>query len=238
MTRGRRAKRRLLVALGLLATALFTALGVWQVERRAWKLDLIARVESRIHAPPVPVPARSAWSTVNERDHAYRRVRLQGRFLHDRETLVQALTAQGAGYWVMTPLLTGEGAVLVNRGFVPPDRRDSTTRRAGLIEGPVTVTGLIRTTEPGGTFLRANDEAAGRWFSRDVQAIARARGLPDAAPFFVDADARPNPGGWPLGGLTVVSFRNTHLIYAITWFALAALSAIGVALTLGIGGRR
>lgn len=219
-------KRGLLLALCLLLAAAFAALGVWQVERRAWKLDLIARVDARIHAPPRALPRR--WSDAL----AYTRVRTQGVFLHDRETLVQAVTDLGPGWWVMTPLRTVTGVVLVNRGFVPPERRDPTTRRAGQIAGPVTVTGLSRSSEPGGGFLRGNDPRADRWYSRDVAAIARARGLPEAAPFFVDADAAANPGGLPVGGLTVVAFRNNHLVYALTWFALAALSVGGAALLL------
>lgn len=213
-----------------MACAGFTALGVWQIERRAWKLDLIARVDARIHALAVPPPARADWARVNARDDAYRHVRATGSFLHDRETLVQAVTERGAGFWVLTPLSTDQGTVLVNRGFVPPERRDPASRRAG--QGPVTVTGLLRISEPGGAFLRANDPAAGRWYSRDVAAIARARGLGEVAPFFIDADATPNPGGYPVGGLTVVAFPNNHLVYALTWFGLAALSAWGAALIL------
>lgn len=218
-------KRPLLIGLALLAAAGFLALGIWQVERRAWKLDLIARVEARIHAQPAPIPDPAQWASLDTRAEEYRRVRMRGVFLHDRETLVQALTERGAGFWVLTPFRTAQGILLVNRGFVPPERRVPATRPAGQIEGQVTVTGLLRATEPGGGFLRANDPAAGRWYSRDVAAIARARGLGGAAPFFVDADASPNPGGYPVGGLTVVRFRNSHLVYALTWFALAAMSA-------------
>ncbi|KRC82784.1 hypothetical protein ASE13_05280 [Sphingomonas sp. Root241] len=214
----------------MLAGAGFTALGVWQIERRAWKLDLIARVDARIHAPAAPLPARADWVRVNARDDAYRHVRVTGSFLHDRETLVQAVTERGAGFWVLTPLRTAEGIVLVNRGFVPPERRDPARRHAR--QGPVTVTGLLRMSEPGGAFLRSNDPATGRWYSRDVAAITRTRGLGDVAPFFVDADATPNPGGYPVGGLTVVAFPNNHLVYALTWFGLAALSAWGAALIL------
>lgn len=154
----------------------------------------------------------------------YRRVRLTGIFRHDRETLVQALTERGAGFWVMTPLTGPAGPVLVNRGFVPAERRDPAARAAGQVRGPVTVVGLVRRSEPGGGFLRANDPAAERWHSRDVAAIAHARGLGPVARVFVDADAGPNADGWPVGGLTVVRFRNTHLVYALTWFALAAMS--------------
>ncbi|HVJ01459.1 MAG TPA: SURF1 family protein [Sphingomonas sp.] len=225
-------KRPLLIALALLSVPGFAALGIWQLERLQWKLDLIARVEARIHAPPAPLPDAAQWAGLDRRDYEYRRVRAQGRFLHDRETLVQALTERGAGFWVLTPLRTAQGLVLVNRGFVPPDKRGAASRAAGLVPGPVTVTGLMRASEPKGTLLRANDPQARRWYSRDVAAIAAARGLGPVAPFFVDADATPNPGGYPVGGLTVVRFRNSHLVYALTWFALAALGAAGAFLLL------
>lgn len=206
----------------------FAGLGAWQLQRRDWKLDLIERVNARVHAAPQALPARAAWASIDAREYEYRRVRVRGELLNDRETLVQAVTDLGPGWWVMTPLRTEQGVVLVNRGFVPPDRRDPATRRPGLPSGVVTVVGLLRMTEPHGGFLRANAPSADRWYSRDVTAIAKARGLADVAPFFIDADAAPNPGGYPVGGLTVVQFRNAHLIYAITWFALAGLCLFGL----------
>ncbi len=220
-----------LAVLGLLALAVFAgfvALGTWQLQRRVWKLDLIARVERRLHAAPVEPPPPAAWPQVSRDADEYRRVRLRGVFADDRETLVQAVTAKGAGFWVMTPLKTDRGfTVLVNRGFVPPERRDPAARAAGRPAGPATVEGLLRISEPKGGFLRRNAPAEGRWYSRDVAAIAAARGLGETAPSFVVADAAPNPGGWPLGGLTVTAFPNSHLVYALTWFALAAMTAAG-----------
>ena len=225
-------KRRFLLALCLVGTLLFSALGVWQVERRSWKLALVERVNARINAVPAPPPPRGEWASLRPEEIEYRRVRVRGTFLHDRETLVDALTERGPGRWVVTPLQTGEGILLVNRGFVPPERRAPATRAAGLVEGPVTVTGLLRLSEPNGRFLRPNQPAQDRWFSRDVAAIAARRGVPGVAPFFIDADAAPNPGGLPHGGLTVVQFRNTHLIYALTWFGLASLCIAGIVLLL------
>ncbi|WP_294338942.1 SURF1 family protein [uncultured Sphingomonas sp.] len=216
-------RRPFLALLAALVTAALVGLGVWQLERRAWKLDLIARVEARIHAAPIAFP----WRGGDPKDLEYTRVRVTGTFDHDRETLVQALTARGAGFWVLTPLRTADGTMLVNRGFVPEDRRDPKSRAAGQVAGPIPVTGLVRLSEPGGGFLRSNDPAADRWYSRDVAAIAAAKGLGRVAAQFVDADATPNPGGYPIGGLTVVAFRNTHLVYALTWFALAGLAAFG-----------
>lgn len=206
----------------LFAVALFLALGVWQVERRAWKLGLIAQIDAHLAADPVPAAGPFSTGTLALAD-AYTRVTATGHYLHDRETAVLAVTALGSGYWILTPLETPHFTIIVNRGFVPPDRRDPATRPEGQVAGEVTVTGLLRLTEPEGGFLRANDPAADRWYSRDVTAIAGARGLEEpVAPYFIDADATPNPGGLPRGGLTVVKLRNAHLSYALTWFALAA----------------
>jgi surfeit locus 1 family protein len=229
---GRRGKRRFLFALCLLGTLLFTSLGVWQVERRSWKLNLIERVNARVDANPQAVPAKRSWPTLDGRDAEYRRVRATGVFLHDRETVVEALTQLGPGFWVVTPLRTSDGVILINRGFVPSERRAPATRIEGQPGGLVTVTGLLRLTEPGGRFLRANRPADERWYSRDVAAIAEARNLSGPAPYFIDADASPNPGGFPIGGLTVIRFRNAHLVYALTWFALAGLSLSGLVLLL------
>ena len=200
---------------------------MWQVERRAWKLDLIARVDRRIHAEPQPAPGPDEWQSLTRANAEYRRVRVHGTFLNERETMVQAVTDYGLGYWVVTPLQTGWGTVLVNRGFVPSERKSLDSREAGISRGPVTVTGLLRMSERGGAFLRHNAPAQERWYSRDVGAIGRARGLSSLAPYFIDADSTPVPGGWPKGGLTVVKFRNAHLQYAVTWFALAAVAAFG-----------
>lgn len=229
MTAGR-GKRRGLLALCLFGTLLFTSLGIWQVQRLAWKRDLIARVQTRIHAPPVAAPARRDWAALDVREAEYRRVQARGLFLHDRETLVDALTERGPGAWVLTPLQTADGMILINRGFVPPERRDASARLPGQVRGEVTITGLLRPSEPRGRILRPNDPAADRWFSRDVAAIAYVRRLDEIAPFFIDADATANPGGAPLGGLTVVRFRNAHLAYAVTWFGLASLCVAGLAL--------
>jgi len=216
--------RRVLTAFLLLLVAVFVVLGTWQVQRLFWKLDLIARVDARVHADPVPAPSDAVDAATDE----YRHVTATGLFEHDKTVLVQAVTGRGAGFWVVTPLQPDGGpTILINRGFVPADRSSEDARLASaLAAGPVTVTGLLRITEPGGGFLRANDPAGDRWFSRDVAAIAAAKGLRNVAPYFIDADATPNPGGLPVGGLTVVTFRNSHLVYALTWYALALMSVV------------
>lgn len=213
-------RRAILTGLLVLLFAAFMALGTWQVYRLSWKLDLIARVDQRVHAAAVAAPAGATA------DDEYRKVTVSGTFLNEGETPVQAVTALGAGFWIMTPLRRADGStILVNRGFVPGDRREPS--RHSQPTGTVSIIGLIRLTEPKGGFLRSNDPAEGRWFSRDVAAIAAARHIENAASYFIDADATPNSGGYPVGGLTVIRFSNNHLVYALTWYGMAAMTIVG-----------
>lgn len=213
----------LLAIVAVIAIAGFAALGLWQVERRAWKLDLIARVDQRSHAAPAAAPGPAAWPAINRGADEYRRVIAAGTF-QGRDVLVQAVSDLGAGYWVLTPLRTDAGfTVLVNRGFISSDQRKAGGFAAPA--SPVTISGLLRITEPGGGFLRSNDPAAGRWFSRDVAAIADDQKIGVVAPYFIDADSSLDAPGQPRGGLTVVTFPNSHAVYALTWFGLAAMAA-------------
>lgn len=200
------------------AVAAFLALGVWQLQRRAEKLDLIAQVEQRIAAPPVAAPGPERWAMIGQED-AYTRVLATGSYRRQADTRVQAVTRYGGGHWLLTPLDTGRFTLLVNRGFVPADHPGPVPPP----QGRVVVRGLLRLSEPGGGFLRGNDPAADRWSSRDVPAIAARRGLGRVVPYFVDADAGATPV--PRGGLTTVRFANNHLLYALTWFACAVLLA-------------
>ncbi len=215
------------VTLGLVCCVGLVSLGNWQVARRAWKLELIEHVNTRVHAAPVPAPGPPDWADITAANSVYRHVRVQGVFLNERQTRVQALTEAGAGDWLLTPLQTPQGfVVLVNRGFVPTDWHDT------VADSAVTVVGLIRMTEPNGGFLQTNDPATDHWYSRDIAAIVKRRGLTNVAPYFIDADDTPNPGGYPLGGLTVIDFPNNHLVYAITWYTLAIMVA-GAVVFLG-----
>jgi surfeit locus 1 family protein len=210
----------------LIAALLFAALGDWQVHRLAWKQALIARVNQATTAPPL---AFAALPAVPVASLEYHRTLLTGRFEPATTTLVTATTDLGAGYWDMVAMRVGARAVWINRGFVPTG-----SRRAGIAAStpttPVTVTGLIRLTEPKGTWLRANQPGADRWYSRDLAAMAQARHVAGASPqMFIDAQAETphTASGAPVPGLTVLDFPNNHLSYAITWFTLALVSAGG-----------
>ena len=232
----------MLALAGIALLLVFAALGTWQVERRGWKLALMERVQQRLHAAPILLPSRSDWPRVDATSHEYLPVQAQGRWLAGKTVLSQATTALGAGFWVITALqLDSGGQLLVNRGFIPQAQRAAwaagTADPIGQASGPARVEGLLRITEPGGGFLRRNDPAQQRWHSRDVAAMAQALGLADAAPFFIDAgipdrSAQPQAdiaaaatGPWPRPGMTQVRFHNSHLIYALTWYGLAAMVA-------------
>lgn len=211
------------VLLGL-AAALFLsllALGAWQLRRADWKRDLIEAVESRAHGEPVAVPA---GEIAGDR-HAYLRVRVEGTLRHVLTRKVKAVTEIGAGYWLLTPLWTGETHVWINRGFVPAGTApEDWTAPAGRLA----IAGLLRVAEPGGTVLEKNDPESGRWVSRDIAALSGAAGIEAATSYFVDADHGGGPATWPRGGLTLLKFRNAHLSYAITWFAMAGLFLAGM----------
>lgn len=225
--------------LALAALAVLVALGTWQLDRLAWKQALVAQVEARATAAPAQLADPARWPAMTAETDDYRRVRLAGTFRHGREAYLYHVAGdsrvadrgrpRGQGYFVMTPLdLEGGGTVVVNRGFVPADRLDPATRAEGQTAGIVTVTGLIRFPEARGAFAASDDPVRRIFYTRDIAAMAGVMGLTGTvAPFSVDADATPVPGGLPVGGETRLTFTNRHLEYALTWFGLA-LTLIGV----------
>jgi surfeit locus 1 family protein len=211
----------LFMAAGL---ALLIGLGVWQLQRLEWKEGLIAKIEARVHAPPVILKEAVARARAGE-DISYLRVKTAGRFDHSKERYVYAVTDEGVGWHVITPLATPDGeVVLVDRGIVPDALKDPSTRPQGEIEGTVTVTGLARQPESQGRFTPDNEPEQNRWFWRDLGGLTRSMfpgSQPEVAPLIVEAEPSDVPGGWPRGGATRLDIPNDHLQYAITWFLLA-----------------
>jgi len=219
-----------LLALLAFVTITTSCLGIWQIQRLGWKKALIARVETRVHSEPVS-PPETTWSAPNREQHEYLRVRLTGSFRHDLEIPVYASTIRGPGYWIMTPLETERGTVWVNRGFVDSAHRDRSTRPHDHGDQQAEITGLVRMPERSNLFLRANVPSEQRWYTRNPDEFSAARGIPPpSAPWFLDQDAAATPAHatQPIPGMTVIQFRNQHLSYALTWFALAGLSLCGV----------
>ena len=211
------------ICLTLFGLAVLLGLGIWQLQRMAWKAGLIAETRAGMAASPVILEGHlDNLAALN-----YRVVRLRGQYLHDREAHVGPRVHQGkAGLHVLTPLRLTDGAtVLINRGWIPKDRRDPATRAPGQLPGEVAVRGVLRSRLDQGAWTPEHDGRADQWFWYDVAGIAKARGL-ELAAAVVQADGRANPGGLPIGGVARPRLRNDHLQYALTWFSLAGVLAV------------
>jgi surfeit locus 1 family protein len=221
-------------ALMLAALAVLIGLGVWQLKRLAWKEGLIAQIEARTKSPLIALTEAEALAGEG-RDPSYYRVAADGRFHHDKERYLYAISDGRVGWDVITPLETADGEmVLVDRGFVPDALKDPALRADGQVENVVTVTGIVRAPDKQTLFTPDNEPKANRWFWRDLPAMSRSmfpRGT-IVAPFFLEAEKGPIPGGWPEGGQTRLDIPNNHLQYAITWFLLAVALLVIYALYL------
>jgi len=210
----------------LVAVVVCAGLGVWQVERLQWKRHLIAERAAALAAPPVAPPRMPGEAAAME----YRRVMVAGEFLHDREILrIAAGETGGSRYDVLTPLREADGRVVfIDRGLIPVDLQDPAKRAAGQPAGLVRVTGVLRLPpqEKPSVFLPDNKPERNLWFWLDLRAMAAAGSMSEVAPFYIVADATPNPGGWPKGREVAEPLPNNHLQYAITWFALAIAALV------------
>jgi surfeit locus 1 family protein len=210
----------------LAALAVLIGLGVWQLERKAWKEALIATLEQRLAQPPVPLPDAASWAGLRQDDWEFRRVRFTATVQDAGAALVYTVGSplradvSGPGYWVFAPArLEDGGAVAVNRGFVPQGRQDARAPAAG----PAEITGVLRWPEPRSWLLQGDDPARNTFFARDPRAIAVAKRWGPVAPFYVEQEAPLPPGGLPKAGPLQIRLRNEHLHYALTWFGLAGV---------------
>lgn len=227
---GRRIGTALFVILGLAALAILLGLGTWQVQRLHWKQELIATIDARIASAPQPLAAIEARLAAAG-DVDYWPVTLTGTFRHEGERHFFATHKGHSGYFVYTPLALDDGRlVFVNRGFVPFDFKNAATRGEGQVEGRQQIAGLARNRvdEKPNALMPDNDPAKNIFYWKDIDAMVASAGVgasSDYLPFFVDADDAPNPGGLPVGGVTLVDMPNSHLQYAVTWYGLAAALA-------------
>lgn len=206
------------------ALILLVGLCLWQVQRMHWKEELIAEREARVAAEPIALPAEG----VDPASVDYRRVRLEGTFRHDQELFLGARSLNGnVGYQVLTPFeLAGGGAVLIDRGWVPVERKAPESRPEGQLTGPQTVDGIARVA-PGKVWMQPDNEPdKNMWFFVDLPAMKSASGADIRTDLYVDAGPAENPGQYPVGGQTRIELPNDHLQYAITWGLLAVALAV------------
>ncbi len=201
-----------LLIIGLGGAAILISLGVWQVQRLAWKQAIISDIEARIVATPVTLP-----ETLDPQNDAYLPVVADG-VLGDGE--IHVLVSQkdvGAGYRIIAPFLLEDGRqIMVDRGFALTTAKD--TNRA---TGPAQIIGNLQWPQETDGFTPAPDLSANIWFARDVSAMADTlQSLPillvARSSSLQDADISPLP-------VDTARIPNDHLQYAITWFSLAAI---------------
>lgn len=224
---GARGRTPLLLAVSAVVLAILLALGTWQVQRLQWKEGLLSTIDERIAAEPVPLAEIEERRAAGE-DVDYLPVEVEGTFLHEGERHLLSTWEGHSGFNIYTPLLLDDGRILfVNRGFVPYDRKAPQSRAEGQVEGRVEIAGLARevpATEPSWP-VPANEPADNLFYWKDLEAMSATADMPEAGltlPIVVDADDSPNPGGLPVGGVTLVDLPNNHLQYAVTWYGLAA----------------
>ncbi|MAW79766.1 MAG: hypothetical protein CMI63_05975 [Parvularcula sp.] len=219
--------RPVLSVVSVFALAILIALGFWQVRRLEWKQGLIAQVETRVNADPIPFAEAMRRAEAGE-NMEYTPVTISGRIDRDRVARVFGTYDGEPGVYVFSPIAGPSGEdVFVNEGFAP---QTETGAVADLPDDEeTTVTGLFRYAEqptpPASWFQPEGKSAGGLWFVRDPAMFAAETGA-DAAPYYIDRFA-VDGRDWPKGGTTRLDFNNRHLEYALTWFGLAA-TLIGV----------
>lgn len=216
-----------------LGTLVLVSLGTWQMNRKSWKDGLIAQIEARSTAAPIPL-ADAVRRLATGEDIEYLRVRANGRLMPGREAYYWAPATSGPGWHVYAPLETADGAILiVNRGFVAEAFRDP-AKRPEPQPNQSELVGLLRHGERKGAFAATNDPVRSLWYWRDLEGMGRAMLGPAATkalPFSLDVERGPEGGTTtprtPRGGTTRLAIPNNHLQYAMTWYGLAA-TLIGV----------
>ena len=201
------------VLIGLGGAAILVSLGVWQMQRLAWKEGVLANIETRIAAEPVSLPANP-----DPEADAYLPVEVTGTLGASYLQVLVSKKNAGAGYRIIRPMFLDNGDVLIDLGFV------ATADAGGLKfeEGPpLTIVGNLQWPQEVDKFTPEPDFENNIWFARDVEAMAEAL---NTRPILVVRREAPQLGG-PLSPMPVdtAAIPNDHLQYAITWFSLALI---------------
>jgi cytochrome oxidase assembly protein ShyY1 len=231
----------------LLLTAAFIALGVWQLQRRAAKHELIAALTERLAEAPVALPPPARWAALNPARDEFRRVSVTATYAPMPDAMVYSpgsavrKDASGPGTWAFLPArLPGGETVVIDAGFVENTMQDRSVEDRAvtkLVTGqPVTLTGYLRFPEAPGWLTPAENRDKRLWFVRDHHLMASALGWGAVAPFYVDLEQPVPENGIPRPGSLDVNLKDDHLQYAITWFTLAG--AVLIAFGVWVRGRQ
>ena len=201
-----------LLIVGLGGAAILIWLGVWQIQRLAWKEAIIADINTRIAAAPVDLPA-----SVNRDLDAYLPVTVSGTFEQGEVHVLVSQKDVGAGYRIITPFVLEDGRrIMVDRGFAVASAKD-----AARSDGPATVTGNLQWPQETDSFTPEADLKGNIWFARDVPAMARTLGTQPV--LLVTRSSTPPAAGISPLPVDTARIPDDHLQYAITWFSLAAI---------------
>lgn len=206
------------------------ALGIWQLERLAWKEALIAAIDGRAGHPAI---AYDGGAIAADRD--FTRATVTGTYVPEATLFLMATFEGGPGWQAVTPfLIDGNTVLLVDRGAL--DEAGRAAVMAATPRGPLRLEGILRRhDEPRPAFAPDNDAAANRWYWWDLKAMQAAVHLPQAtrtAGAVLQLLPGPDPRALPRAQPPTANLHNNHLQYAITWFSLAAALALITALFL------
>uniref|UniRef100_A0A1I7VJT3 SURF1-like protein n=1 Tax=Loa loa TaxID=7209 RepID=A0A1I7VJT3_LOALO len=227
--------------IGLTAPLLGFALGAWQLQRLQWKTNLLKKIEDRMKQEVMPFPDDNL-SLLDDLEYA--KVKVTGEFLHDHEFYIQPRQRfdkgqdnkskdrppvnnfGSPGAQVITPfkLHPSGHVILVNRGWVSPQKITPQSRMEGQVQGQVTFDAVVRHTEKRPSFIRRNVPEKDLWFYTDITQMAEKYGT---LPILVDACYESSIQGGPIGGQTRVNHRNDHMMYACFWFSIGAATLFG-----------
>ncbi len=213
-------------------------LGTWQVQRLMWKNNLHAEITAKAEMPPISLPREN----INIETLKYLRVIVKGHFLHDKEVHLFTGARQmsgGSGYNIFTPMESKNGSVvLVDRGWVSAKQKERATRPETLLQGEISILGMLHKGEHKGRFTHDNNITKNIWFWIDIPTIASFTGKQLENVYVRALDGDGYNGNLPILGKATIEIRNDHLQYAIIWysFAITLLVIYGIYIKKSGGG--
>jgi cytochrome oxidase assembly protein ShyY1 len=216
----------------LVMVAAFVGLGLWQLQRRVEKHELIAALTERLATAPVSLPPRSQWNTLTPARDEFRRVSFTATYIRLPDAMVYSAGSavrediSGPGTWAFLPAKLPAGEIVViNAGIVENTMQDRAVQDRAVTklvnDQPATLTGYLRFSEGAGMLTPAVSPEKRLWFTRDVSDMAKQLAWSEVAPFYIDLESPVPPNGVPKPGPLQVHLKDDHMQYAVTWFTLA-----------------